>query len=61
MKNIEEIDTNVKDVIEANPEFHSTISFIDVFHASLFHPHEDFVHMDTSWCKALGNWLLTIM
>jgi len=61
MSNMIQIDTDVKDVIESDPELHAMVSFIDVHNASLFRPHADFVHMKQSWCKDLGGWLSSFM
>ena len=57
MENMKQIDLDVKDVIEADSKLNAMVSFIDVHDASLFAPHSDFVHMDNSWCRDLGNWL----
>lgn len=61
MENMKKIDTDVKDVIMENPEFSSMVSFIDVHHASLFRPHDDFIHMGPKWYGQLGVWLSSFM
>mmetsp|Transcript_6838 Transcript_6838/g.10245 ORF Transcript_6838/g.10245 Transcript_6838/m.10245 type:complete len:423 (+) Transcript_6838:138-1406(+) len=61
MENMKQMDTEIKEVIESEPELRSMVSFIDVHDASLFRPHMDFVHMGSDWCTDLGNWLASYM
>ena len=57
MENMKQINAIVKNVIQDLPELQMMMSFIDVYEASLFQPHMDFVHMGATWSRDLGNWL----
>jgi len=63
MANMKQMDINVKNVIQDLPkELLMMMSFIDVHEASLFSPHEDFVHMQPEpWVHDLGNWLARLL
>jgi hypothetical protein len=61
MESMKQMDTDVKEVIQANPQFHNLVSFIDVHEASLLHPHDDFIHLTPEWYGHFGNWFLSWM
>lgn len=48
-------------LIESTPEFTESVSFMDVFPASLSWPHHDHIHMDGEWYQNLGKWFTTYM
>ena len=58
---MKEWDSSVKEMIQIDAEFQESISFIDVYNASLKYGHNDHVHMNNTWYQILGDELFTPM
>jgi hypothetical protein len=48
-------------MIQIDAEFQESISFIDVYNASLKYGHKDHIHMNNTWYQILGDELFIPM
>jgi hypothetical protein len=51
----------IKDILFTNPEYRRKSFVLDVFNASLEHPHADNIHMERDWYEALATFVRTVM
>lgn len=58
---MKEWDSSVKEMIHIDTEFQESISFIDVYNASLKYGHDGHIHMNNTWYRILGDELITPM
>lgn len=58
---MKEWDSSVKEMIHIDAEFQESISFIDVYNASLKYGHDGHIHMNNTWYRILGDELITPM
>lgn len=58
---MKERDSSFKEMKQIDAEFHESISFIDIYNASLKYGHDGYIHMNNTWYRILGDELITPM
>lgn len=58
IKLMKEWDSSVKEMLRIDAEIRDSISFIDIYNASLNYGHENHLHMNNTWYQILGDELI---